>query len=226
MKKPPTPAAGLSSTSSTNPRPGRRRAELAAKRLSADTMSIKASGSAVERRRVAEGHGVDAGGLRPRCNRHPAPADRRRALRRAGDEGSRRQRRRREASASGRRRCSTSTRCRRSSSASPACTLQSSATSSTRAWHVFTRSGTCAGRRPRDAGRAACSCRATSRRWAARPRPTSLRLARPTSSTSSGCSVSGCRRARTTCRASASTPPAGGSPLSGFDPGRRSCIRA
>ena len=55
---------------------------------------------------------------------------------------------------------------------------------------------------------------------------TSTRSAPPTSSTSCACSASGCRRARTTSRASASTPRAGASRRSGCGRARRSCTRA
>ena len=54
---------------------------------------------------------------------------------------------------------------------------------------------------------------------------TSRRSATPTSSTSSGCRTSGWRRARTSSRASASTRRAGASRLSGCGRGRRSCTR-
>src|ERR1051325_1265007 len=60
--------------------------ELAAKRLSAHTMSIQLSGS--------------AGGIRPRRDRHPASADRSATARGPGHRSARRQRRRREAPAS------------------------------------------------------------------------------------------------------------------------------
>ena len=48
----------------------------------------------------------------------------------------------------------------------------------------------------------------------------------PTSSTSCGCRTSGWRKARTSCRACASTRRAGASRRSGCGRGRRSCIRA
>ena len=60
---------------------------------------------------------------------------------------------------------------------------------------------------------------------AARRPPTSRRSATPTSSTSSACSASECSRARTTSRRSASTAPAGASRPSGCARARRSCTR-
>ena len=48
--------------------------ELAAKRLSADVMSIKAVGLGGRQGRVAEGHGADARRLRPGRDRHPPPS--------------------------------------------------------------------------------------------------------------------------------------------------------
>ena len=73
--------------------------ELAAKRLSADTMSIKAARLVGGQGRVAEGHGADARRLRPGRDRDPAPADRRAAAGRALHRRARRQRRRRQAPA-------------------------------------------------------------------------------------------------------------------------------
>ena len=74
--------------------------ELAAKRLSADTLSIKASRLVGGQGRVAQGHGAHARRLRPGRDRDPPPADRRAAARRAGDRRARRERRRRQAPAS------------------------------------------------------------------------------------------------------------------------------
>ena len=48
--------------------------ELAAKRLSADLITLKASGLGGREGRVAQGHGADALGLRPRRDRHPLAA--------------------------------------------------------------------------------------------------------------------------------------------------------
>ena len=94
-------AAGSSSTSSTSPRRGRRSSfELAAKRLSADTMTLKRVRLVGRQGRVAEGHGADAVGLRPRRDRAPPPRGRRRGLRRAHHRRPRRERRRRQAPAS------------------------------------------------------------------------------------------------------------------------------
>ena len=73
--------------------------ELAAKRLSADTMSFKASGLGRREGRVAEGHRDHARRLRPGRDRDPARRDRRAAARRALDERARGQRGRRQAPA-------------------------------------------------------------------------------------------------------------------------------
>ena len=73
--------------------------ELAAKRLSADVMSVKSSRLVGGQGRVAEGHGADARRLRPRRDRDPPPADRRAEPRRPGHRRARRQRRRRQAPA-------------------------------------------------------------------------------------------------------------------------------
>ena len=60
---------------------------------------------------------------------------------------------------------------------------------------------------------------------ASRRRPTSMRSATPTSSTSSACRASAWSRARTTCRASASTRARWGITPERLGPGRRSCTR-
>ncbi len=52
--------------------------ELAAKRLSADVVSVKAAGSSVDKGESAEGHGRDALRLRPGGDRDPPPLRRRR----------------------------------------------------------------------------------------------------------------------------------------------------
>ena len=52
--------------------------ELAAKRLSADLVNVKSSGSVGGQGRVAQGHGADALGLRPGGDRDPLAARRRR----------------------------------------------------------------------------------------------------------------------------------------------------
>ena len=77
----------LSSTSSTS-RSTRTSSsfELAAKRLSADTMSIKAGRLVGRQGRVAQGHGADALGLRPGRDRRPPPAYRRAARSSRGTE--------------------------------------------------------------------------------------------------------------------------------------------
>ena len=75
-----------------------------------------------------------------------------------------------------------------------------------------------AGRGERRARRAAAAPAAPS---SARSRSTSTRSRTPTSSTSSGCSASGWRRARTTSRRSASTAPAGASRPSGCAPAQK-----
>ena len=106
--------------------------ELAAKRLSADTMSIKSSRLVGGQGRVAEGHGAHARRLRPGRDRDPAPADRRARARRARDAGAHRQRRRRQAPAPDAGAARPLHDPARSSGASRACTSRSSATSCTR----------------------------------------------------------------------------------------------
>ena len=73
--------------------------ELAAKRLSADVVSVKAGGLLRRQGRVAEGHRRDPLRLRARGDRDPLPARRRRATGHRLDRGRRRQRRRRQARA-------------------------------------------------------------------------------------------------------------------------------
>ena len=65
--------------------------ELAAKRLSADTMSFKASGSAVDKGESLKDT-AHARGVRPGRDRDPARRDRRTAARRRLDERARRER--------------------------------------------------------------------------------------------------------------------------------------
>ena len=107
--------------------------ELAAKRLSADTMSIKSSGSSVDKGESLKDTAITLGAYDPDVIviRHPqigAPHVVARVTTahvvNAGD-GKHSIRRRR---------CSTCTRSKRSSTGSTACTSRSSATSSTRAW--------------------------------------------------------------------------------------------
>ena len=82
--------AAPSSTSSTSPRPARaRRFELAAKRLSADVVSIRSAGSSVDKGESLQGHGADAQRLRPGRDRDPL------TLRRGGAADRRLDRRRR-----------------------------------------------------------------------------------------------------------------------------------
>ena len=83
--------------------------------------------------RVAEGHGADARRLRPGRDRHPPPADRRAAARRARDRRAHRERRRRQAPAPDAGAARPLHDPARSSAASKACTSRSSATSCTRA---------------------------------------------------------------------------------------------
>ena len=129
--------------------------ELAAKRLSADMMSIKAARLVGGQGRVAQGHGAHARRLRPGRDRHPPPADRRAAARRRG-RPTRTSSTPATASTSTRpRRCSTSTRSSRSSAASRGCTSRSSATCSTRASRARTSRRSSLVRRARDARRAA-----------------------------------------------------------------------
>ena len=105
--------------------------ELAAKRLSADLISIKAAGSSVDKGESLQGHDRDALGLRARGDRDPL------AARGRGEAGRRLDRRRASstpatASTSIRaRRSSTSTRCADGSASSTASASGSSATSST-----------------------------------------------------------------------------------------------
>ena len=73
--------------------------ELAAKRLSADTMTVRSDGLLDGQGRVAEGHGAHARRLRPRRDRHPPRADRRATARRVGRRRAHRQRGRRQAPA-------------------------------------------------------------------------------------------------------------------------------
>ena len=74
--------------------------ELAAKRLSADTLDAQVERLVGRQGRVAEGHGADAVGLRPRRDRDQPPRSGRRRLRRRARRCVRRQRRRRQAPAS------------------------------------------------------------------------------------------------------------------------------
>ena len=181
--------------------------ELAAKRLSADTLSIKEGGSSADEGRVAEGHGAHALGLRPRRDRDQAPADRRAAARRRRHRSARRERRRRQAPAS---------------DAGPARSLRDPR----RARPARGRPRRDRRRRAPLARRAVADPGAPPRRGERRslvgPPPLLPReladvsydidaIATPTSSTCCGCSASGCRRAPTTSRRCASTAPAGAS---------------
>ena len=197
--------------------------ELAAKRLSADTMSLRAGRLLRGQGRVAEGHGAHALGVRPRRDRRPPPVDRRRRARRALHERARRERGRREAPASDPGPARPATRWRRRSGGSRGCTSRSSATSSTRASLARScRRSELVGARstlvgpptllPRGIEALGCEVSTTS----ARP-PTR------TSSTSSACSRSGWRPARRSCPRCASTRRSTGSRRSGCARGRSSC---
>ena len=174
--------------------------------------------------RVPEGHGADARRLRPGRDRHPPPADRRAAPRRQGDRRARRERRRREAPAPD------------PGAARPLHAARGVRPARGPARRDRRRRPPLAGRALARSRRSTSSARGSTLVGAAdaapaRGRgdglrdlaPTSTRSAPPTSSTSCGCSGSGCSRARTTSRACASTPSAGASRRSGCAPARRSC---
>ena len=107
--------------------------ELAAKRLSADTMSIKASGSSVDKGESLKDTAITLGAYDPDVIVIRHAADRRAAARRALDGRARRERRRREAPAPDPGAARPLHDATRSSGASTGCTSRSSATSSTRA---------------------------------------------------------------------------------------------
>ena len=73
--------------------------ELAAKRLSADTISLKAAGSSVDKGESLRDTRADALGVRPGRDRDPPPGGRLRGHDHRLDRGARRERRRRDASA-------------------------------------------------------------------------------------------------------------------------------
>ena len=107
--------------------------ELAAKKLSADVMSLKAAGSSVDKGESLKDTVLTLAAVRAACDRRPPPADRRaatssRAIRTPLSSTPA------TASTSTRpRRCSTSSRCGKRSGRSTGCTSRSSATSSTAA---------------------------------------------------------------------------------------------
>ena len=127
--------------------------ELAAKRLSADTMSIKASGSSVDKGESLKDTALTLGAYDPDVIvlRHPQIG----APQLVAESPTRTSSTRATASTSTRRRrCSTSTRSRSRSAASRACTSRSSATSCTRGSRARTsRRWRCSARRSRSSGR-------------------------------------------------------------------------
>ena len=129
--------------------------ELAAKRLSADTMSLKAERLVGRQGRDAQGHAPDARRLRPRRRRDPPRAGRRGRARHALHPRRRSSTRATASTSTRRRACSTSTRCARRSAASRACTSRSSATCCTRASRARTCRAALRLRRARHARRAA-----------------------------------------------------------------------
>ena len=159
--------------------------------------------------RVAEGHGAHARRLRPGRHRHPPPAHRRPAARGARDGRARRQRRRRQAPAPD------AGAARPLHDPAGAGAHRGAARGDRRRRAPLARGavehpGARPVRRLGDARRAADAHAARHRGdGLQRSPPTSTRSRRRTSSTCSACSKSGCSRARTTCRASASTRRAG-----------------
>ncbi len=164
--------------------------DLAAKRLSADVVTSRPTGSSRGEGRVAEGHGADALRLQPGGDRHPLAARRRRRPRRPLDPGRGRQRRRRQA------RAPDAGAARRLHAAPPHRRARrreasgSSATSCTRASRARTSSPSAHGRRG-DRRRAADADPARDRGARLRRRATrSTGSATPTSSTPCACSTS------------------------------------
>ena len=175
--------------------------ELAAKRLSADTMSLKAAGSSVDKGESLKDTALTLAAYDPDVIVDPPPADRRAAARRA-----------RDASAhvvnagDGKHQHPTQALLDLYTMREALGRLEGlhvaivgDVLHSRVARSLVQALALVGAQRRRSSGRRRC-CRAGSRRSAARSRPTSTRSATPTSSTSCACSASGWRRARTTCR--------------------------